>query len=245
MTAAALISAFAAGLVSFLSPCVLPLVPVYLAQLVGPTVWEGQRVDGTGAAGVSIARTASWRGGIAAHAAAFVAGFGVAFVALGATASALGSVLAGQQELLRHVGGVVLVVFGLHVAGVVRVPGLQRDLRLRLRLRTGGAGYATSLGLGIIFALGWTPCVGPYLGSILVLAAQARTLGAGVGLLAVYALGLGLPFLVAGLAFDRIAPALRRLSPHLGAIERVAGVLLVALGVAIFFNWLLVINSRL
>lgn len=249
MTVTALVSAFAAGLVSFLSPCVLPLVPVYLAQLVGPSVAEagGTVVTGpgtskeAGALAVGARGGAAWRVDTLVHAAAFVAGFGLAFVALGATASVLGALLSDHQVALRRAGGILLVLFGLHVAGIVRIPGLERERRFYLR--TGAPGYLTSLALGLVFALGWTPCVGPYLAAILVLAARAHTLGSGVGLLAVYALGLGLPFLLAGAAVDRVTPALRRLSPYLGIIERVAGVLLALLGVAIFFNWLLVVNS--
>lgn len=255
MTVTVLVSAFVAGLVSFLSPCVLPLVPVYLAQLVGPTVAHTEDTSATPPKASSTTGTTGTTGAVAvragqaptrrldtlAHAAAFVAGFGLAFVALGATASVLGALLTGNQIALRRVGGILLVLFGLHVADIVRIPGLERERRFYLR--TGAPGYVTSLALGLVFALGWTPCVGPYLAAILVLAARAHTLGSGVALLAVYALGLGLPFLVAGAAVDRITPALRRLSPYLGIVERVAGVLLALLGVAIFFNWLLVVNS--
>lgn len=249
MTATALLSAFAAGLASFLSPCVLPLVPVYLAQLVGPSVVEAHEAPAAEPAASSPASAVAlgarsgivWHMDTLAHAAAFVAGFGLVFVALGATASVLGALLAGHQVALRRAGGALLVLFGLHVAGVLHIPGLRREHRFYLR--AGAPGYVTSLALGAVFALGWTPCVGPYLTAILVLAARAQTLGAGVGLLAVYALGLGLPFLLAGAAFDRVAPGLRRLTPYLGTIERVSGALLAVLGVAIFFNWLLVVNS--
>jgi cytochrome c-type biogenesis protein len=245
---AAVLSAFAAGLASFLSPCVLPLVPVYLAQLVGPMVWQAQtgaavveaNGRGGGAAGMQLAAWA--RATMVLHAAAFVAGFGLVFMALGATASALGALLSAHQEAIRRVAGVALVLFGLHVAGVIHVPGLERERRWHLRV--GAPGYLTALGLGAAFGLGWTPCVGPYLGGVLALAAQTRTLREGVALLAVYAAGLGLPFLLAGAACDRLMPALRRLAPYTRAIEMVGGALLVVLGVAIFFNWLIIINSK-
>lgn len=242
MSATALLFAFGAGLASFVSPCVLPLVPVYFVQLVGPGILAGGAGDGLAldktAGAVDIGR---WRAAPLLHAAAFVAGFSLAFIALGATASELGTLLSAHQEALRRIGGVALVIFGLHVAGILRVPWLERERRLILRIGT--PGYVASLALGLVFGIGWTPCVGPYLASILVLAASAHTLSAGVGLLAVYALGLGLPFLMVGAAFDRLAPALTRLSPYLPLIERIAGLLLVALGVVFVFNWLLFVNS--
>jgi cytochrome c-type biogenesis protein len=243
MSLTILLSAFGAGVASFLSPCVLPLVPVYVAQLVGPSVWQAQRSGGTAGAPSAVAATegAPLRLDTLVHASAFVAGFGLAFVALGASASALGTLLAQHQEALRRVGGVALVLFGLHVAGVVQIPGLQREHRFSLR--TGKPGYITSVGLGLVFAIGWTPCVGPFLASILVLAAQAGTLTAGVLLLAAYSLGLGLPFLLVGAGFDRVGPLIKRLGPHVETVERVAGTLLVVLGIVIIFNWLLIINS--
>ncbi len=240
MTSPTVVSAFVAGLLSFLSPCVLPLVPVYIAQLVGPSVWQAQ-ISAAPAASVTVPRSLVWRAGTLLQALAFVAGFTVVFVALGATASALGALLSTHQEFLRRLGGVALALFGLHVAGILRVPWLDRERRLHLRMGT--PGYASSAALGVLFALGWTPCVGPFLSGILVLAAQARTLAGGVGLLAIYSAGLGLPFLLVGAAFDQVAPALRRLSPYLPLIERIAGALLVLLGLAVFFNWLLVVNS--
>jgi cytochrome c-type biogenesis protein len=230
-----LFGAFLAGLLSFLSPCVLPLTPAYVARLVGPAVWEGSQLERSAHARL---RTVTLL-----HSTAFVAGFTAMFLALGATASALGSLIAGQQELLRHVGGLVLIVFGLYVAGLLRLPWLDREWRFTRR--QGSGGYLASFVVGLIFALGWTPCIGPILAGILLLAAQARTLGSGVLLLFVYSLGLGIPFLVLGLAFDRVAPLLKRLTPYLRVIEVVAGGLLVLMGIVIFFNWLLFINTRL
>ena len=229
-----LLGAFLAGLLSFVSPCVLPLTPAYVARLVGPAVWEGSSAD---ARARSSLRTATLL-----HASAFVAGFTVTFIALGATASALGSLLSEHQDVLRQVGGVVLVLFGLHIAGTIRVPGLNREKRLTLGARD--ASYPASFVVGLIFALGWTPCVGPILSGILLLAAQAGTLSSGVLLLLVYSLGLGIPFLALGAAFDRLAPALKRLTPYLPAIEMVTGALLVLMGIVIFFNWLLILNGR-
>lgn len=235
MSLFSIVSAFAAGLLSFVSPCVLPLTPIYMAQLVGPAIWRSSALDAT--------ERARLRATTLRHAAAFVGGFTTTFIALGATASVLGAFLSAHQVLLRQIGGVVLVLLGLHLAGILRVPGVDRERRFALRPTT--ASYPTSFLVGLIFALGWTPCVGPLLAGILVLAAQAQSLAAGVALLAVYSLGLGLPFLALGAAFDRIAPALKRFAPRLRAIEVVTGLLLVLMGVVICFNWLLIINSRL
>jgi cytochrome c-type biogenesis protein len=235
VTGLALLTTFAAGLASFLSPCILPLVPVYLAQLVGPSM-APIRADAPAAPVAERLRLRAL-----AHMGAFVAGFSVVFIALGATASRLGSLLASHQTVLRQAGALVLIFFGLHVAGIVQVPWLERESRLRWR--TGAPGYLSSLVIGIIFGMGWTPCVGPLLTSALILAAQSATLGAGVALLAAYALGLGIPFLLVGVAFDRVLPRLRRLAPYTPLIERGAGLLLIALGVAIWFNWLLIVSS--
>lgn len=233
MGAVPLFAAFLAGLLSFVSPCVLPLTPVYIARLVGPSIWEGQQADKVTRAALRRATTL--------HAAAFVLGFTLTFIALGATASELGAFLSERQLALREIGGVLLVILGAHVAGLIRIPGL--NLERRFSVQVGQSSYAASLLIGLIFALGWTPCVGPILASILVIAAQSQGLGAGVLLLAIYSLGLGLPFLALGLAFDRLAPLLKRLTPHLRVIELVTGGLLAFMGVAIFFNWLFVLNS--
>jgi cytochrome c-type biogenesis protein len=232
MPAVGLFGAFLAGLLSFFSPCVLPLMPIYVAQLVGPSVWRTERTS---------LNHSSLRRVTLLHAAAFVGGFSLVFIALGATASALGAFLAGHAELLRQIGGALLIVFGLYVAGVLRIPLLGRERRFSLRF--GQASYPASFVVGMAFGLGWTPCVGPILAGILLIAAQAATLQYGVLLLAVYSLGLGIPFLALGIGFETIAPRLKRLSPYLPLIERGTGVLLILLGVVIFFNWLLYLNA--
>jgi cytochrome c-type biogenesis protein len=162
---------------------------------------------------------------------------------LGATASALGAFLAGHAELLRQIAGVALIVFGLYIAGVLRIPALDRERRLSLRF--GQAGYPASFLVGMAFGLGWTPCVGPILAGILLIAAQAATLQYGVLLLAVYSLGLGIPFLALGFGFQTVAPRLKRLSPYLPLIERGTGALLVLMGVVLFFNWLILIAGAM
>lgn len=232
---AGLAGAFLAGLLSFASPCVLPLTPVYLAQMVGPTVWEAPPEKQPDRLRL---RRATFLTALA-----FVAGFALAFIALGATASELGSLLATHAVFLRRVGGVALVALGLYVTRLLPLPWLDRTRRIPIRM--GKPGYATMFLVGIIFAIGWTPCVGPVLAGILALAAQSGTLSAGVLLLAVYALGLGLPFLALGLAFDRLAPLLARLRRWSRLIELLTGLLLMAMGVMIYMNWLLIVNSWL
>jgi cytochrome c-type biogenesis protein len=232
MPAVGLFGAFLAGLLSFFSPCVLPLTPIYVAQLVGPSIWRTERVKSNGS---------GLRRETLLHAASFVGGFALVFIALGATASALGAFLAGHAELLRQAGGIVLIVFGLYVAGFLRIPALDRERRFSLRF--GQTSYPASFAVGMAFGLGWTPCVGPILAGILLIAAQAATLQYGVLLLATYSLGLGIPFLALGLGFEAFAPRLKRLSPYLPLIERGTGILLILLGVVIFFNWLLYLNA--
>ncbi|GAA0499451.1 cytochrome c biogenesis CcdA family protein [Deinococcus depolymerans] len=190
--------AFVAGLVSFLSPCVLPLVPSYLGVI--------------GGARAPLPRALG-----------FVLGFGLVFVALGATASSLGSLLAPHKALLGQVSAVLIVFFGLVMLGVVRLPLLMRDTRALAD--AGGYGPVT---LGAAFAFGWSPCLGPALGSILGLAASTASLGSGVALLTAYTLGLAVPFLLAALLWHRLN--LRRLNRFSGVFERVGGAVLVAVG---------------
>ncbi|GAC1400433.1 MAG: cytochrome c biogenesis protein CcdA [Ktedonobacteraceae bacterium] len=223
--------AFVAGLVSFLSPCVLPLVPIYLAQLVGQSVYQSAEEKK-----VYTVRLVTFL-----HAALFVLGFTLAFVALGATASSLGSFLRAQQFLLRQIGGVLLVIVGLHLTGMLRMPFLYWQKRFEFRPTR--PSYMASVATGVVFAIGWSPCIGPILGVILALAGQAATLKQGVLLLLVYSLGLGVPFLLLGLGLNQGSRVLKWLKPHLGKIEIGTGVLMIMAGVAIFFNMLLQLNS--
>jgi cytochrome c-type biogenesis protein len=223
--------AFIAGVVSFLSPCVLPLVPIYIAQLVGQSVSQ------------STARQEGHPTHLTTflHALMFVLGFTLAFVALGATASTLGSFLRAYQGLLRQIGGILLVFFGLHLAGFLRWSIFY--WQKRIEFHPSRPSYPASVLIGIIFAFGWTPCVSFILGPILGMAANAATLREGVVLLLFYALGLGLPFLLIGLGLDQLWRALKWLRPHLGKIEIATGVVMIAAGVIIFFNLLPYFNQ--
>jgi cytochrome c-type biogenesis protein len=222
--------AFLAGLASFLSPCVLPLVPIYLAQLVGHSVY--QAADGQ--------EEQPHRLNTFIHSLIFVLGFTLAFVALGATASTLGSFLRTYQLLLRQVGGIVLIIFGLHLTGILKLSIFY--WQKRFDYRPNRPSYPASLLVGIIFAIGWTPCVGLILGPILGLAANAATLRQGVILLLFYSLGLGLPFLLLGLGVDRLSRVLKWLKPHVGKIEVGTGVVMIMAGVIISFNLLPYLN---
>ncbi len=222
--------AFGAGLVSFLSPCMLPLVPIFLAQLVGQSVSQS--------AGGQDDRPARFITFL--HAVMFVLGFTLAFVALGATASALGSLLRAYQFQLRQIGGVLLVLIGLYLIGILKLPFLS--WQKRFAFHPSRPSYLASLLIGIIFAIGWTPCISLLLGSILGLAATAGTLRQGVLLLLFYSLGMGVPFLLLGLGLDQFSKLLKWLKPHLGKIEIGTGVVLILVGVMIYFNWLVYLN---
>jgi cytochrome c-type biogenesis protein len=203
--------AFLAGILSFLSPCVLPLVPTYLAYVGGSA----------GARRAVVLRNAGF----------FVLGFSLVFIAMGASASALGSVLREHQETLTVVGGILVIGFGLVMLGVVRLPLLYRDTRRPLGPGTDTASPWGATLLGAAFAFGWTPCIGPVLGAILTAAGAAGTLSSGVGLLAAYAAGLAVPFMIAALALEPFLRVSSRIRPWLPWIERGAGALLLVVGV--------------
>jgi cytochrome c-type biogenesis protein len=214
-----ILAALLAGLVSFLSPCVLPLVPPYLVYLAGTSL-ERQSDDDP--------RTGSQAQTVGA-AMLFVAGFSTVFVALGASASVIGAALRAYSYQLAMVAGVAIIVMGLHFLGLTRIPWLARTQRLDVAKPVGLWGAYV---MGLAFAFGWTPCIGPILATILAVAASEATVARGAGLLAVYSLGLGIPFVVAAFAVERFAKFLARFRHHLVHVERVMGVLLVLTGVA-------------
>jgi cytochrome c-type biogenesis protein len=218
-----------AGLVSFLSPCVLPLVPPYLGYLSGASIEEMQ------ASSVDADR---WRH-VVRSALFFVFGFTTVFVALGAGASMLGQWVQLHKAQLSLLAGIVIIGFGAHFLGILRVPLLFRQARFRLPVP--GANLAGAYLMGLAFAFGWTPCIGPVLATVLAVAANEASLGAGVRLLLVYSLGLGIPFVLAAAALGPFLAVLRRMRAHLRHVEMVMGVLLVATGVLMLtgsLNWL-------
>jgi len=264
-----LLLAFGAGIISFVSPCVLPLVPAYLAQLTVVAVVRGEDSPAAGAA--SSSRWLAVR-----HALAYVLGFSAVFTFLGVSASLIGGGLYDLLPTLRTVGGLLLIVMGLNLAGILTVPGIQRVLqrtwrpleagaagelarasgtlsfggrldedggpgvgeRLGGRLVGGRGGWLASFGLGVVFAVGWTPCIGIILGGILTVAASSgQTLQGGL-LLFAYSLGLGLPFVALAIVYDRAPAVIRPLVRHGRAVSLVGGLLVVAIGFAMVFDWL-------
>ncbi|MFC3616348.1 cytochrome c biogenesis CcdA family protein [Lutimaribacter marinistellae] len=223
--------ALMAGIISFLSPCVLPIVPPYLAYMSGVTIGE---IQGTNTARRKAVVSALF----------FVLGLSTVFLFLGFTASAFGAFFLQNQVLFARIAGAVVIVFGLHFLGVFRIPILDREARMQTGEASGSAFGAYVLGLA--FAFGWTPCIGPQLGAILSLAASEASVARGTVLLGVYAAGLGIPFLLAAMFLGRSMAVMNRLKPHMGAIEKAMGALLLVVGVMLvtglfttFSFWLL------
>jgi cytochrome c-type biogenesis protein len=216
------LSAVGAGALSFLSPCVLPLVPPYLCYMAGVSVEDFRATE---AAGVP----ASSRHALLRASIAFVLGFSTVFVALGAGASSIGQVLRAWQEPLAIVAGLAIVLMGLNFLGLVRIPFLSREARFR----AGGspASVTAAYVMGLAFAFGWTPCIGPVLGPILTLAGGRETVADGALLLAAYSLGLGIPFVVAALFSGAFMRFSARFRAYLGGVEKTMGALLVVAGV--------------
>lgn len=214
--------AFLAGLVSFVSPCVLPLVPAYLSLLTGESLEDLKAETASNARAQTLA-----------HAVAFVLGFSVVFIALGLTASAIGGALNANRTLISQIGGVLVVILGLQMMGFLRIPFLMMDKRAHLQhdRRT----FWTSLIVGMAFAAGWSPCIGPILAGILALASQQHN-GEAAALLSFYSLGLALPFLITAAAIGAVLPALARLRRYLRAIEFASGAFLIAVGFVLINN---------
>ena len=211
-------AALFAGLISFLSPCVLPLVPAYLVYLTGATI-EHVAND---------ARPAVSRRAVMMSALLFVLGFSTVFVALGASASFVGGLIRAWSAQLSIIAGLVIIVMGLHFLGLTRIGFLMREGRLSVAKPVGLWGAYV---MGLAFAFGWTPCIGPILAAILSVAASEATVTKGAGLLAVYSAGLGIPFLIAAFLVEQFSSVLARMKRHLATVERVMGVLMILVGI--------------
>jgi len=221
MTNVPLIASFLAGITTFLSPCVLPLIPAYLSFITGYSLDELK--EGERNLKPLIFNTAF-----------FVSGFTVIFTLFGASATYFGSLLAEKRELLRIIGGTIIIVFGLHLTGIYRLKFLYQEKRVHLRNKP--LGYLGSFIAGLAFASGWTPCVGPVLSSILILASTQETVTKGIILLFVYSLGLGIPFFLVVLAVNRFLLIFAKAKKIIRSTEIIAGVILILLGILLVTN---------
>ncbi len=223
--------AFLAGLVSFVSPCVLPLVPAYLSFLTGSSL-EDLKVETSAQARIETL----------VQALSFILGFTLIFVILGMSASVLGGLLRSNQMLIAQIGGLIVIVLGLHMMGLLRIPFLMMDTRFHTQHKR--RGIWTSVLVGMAFAAGWSPCIGPILAAILALASQAHTAEA-AGYLLAYSAGLALPFFLTALALGAMLPLLNRIKPALPKIEFAAGLFLVIVGLVLVNNAFLTIAGKL
>jgi len=229
-----LLTAFAAGFLSFVSPCVLPLIPGYISFVSGASLEEMR--------GESAVRPVS-RSQVFFTSLAFVIGFSLVFVALGATATAIGKFLFARLPLFSKIAGILLIVIGLHTMGAFRLAFLEREKRVQAQRKP--AGPLGAMLIGIAFAFGWTPCIGPILAAILAIAGSKNSVAEGVTLLGVYSLGLGIPFLITSLAINQFFSFSKRVRRYYHAIELTSGALLVAIGVLILTGQLTIITRYL
>ena len=221
--------ALSAGILSFLSPCVLPLVPSYLSFVTGMTLEDLQEGHD--------------RRAVLVHSALFVAGFSAIFMLLGASASFLGAFFRDYKDWIARLGGILIIVLGLHLMGVFKITALLREKRVHLANKP--AGMMGTLAVGAAFGAGWTPCIGPVLGAILTLAGTTESIWSGVGLLFVYSLGLAVPFMLAALALDWFLNAFRRFRRFIPVVEKASGVLLLCLGVLLLTGTFTILSGWL
>src|SRR5690242_8937017 len=222
-----LVVSFTAGLLSFLSPCVLPLIPSYVTFITGMSLDEVQRT----------------RRVALVHSLLFIAGFTLIFLALGATATVLGRALLAYRGWISRIGGVLIIIFGLYLLGASNWGVLARERRIHLADKP--VGYLGTVLVGVAFGAGWTPCIGPILGSILIYTSSTADLGRGLLLLFMYSLGLAIPFLIAALAIDRFLTGFARIRSRLVWISRLGGVLLIAIGVLLLTDYFSLMASYL
>lgn len=233
ITNISLVAAFSAGLLSFVSPCVLPLVPSYISYITGLSI--EQLTDAT--------VRSKFKKSIVVNALLFIAGFTAVFVSFGASASFIGQALITYQDHIRRIGGILIIVFGLYLLGVLNISFLKMEHRFQFRSRP--VGYAGSFLIGVAFAAGWTPCVGPVLGTILLYASTTDSMMNGVLLLTSYSLGLGLPLFLTALGVDRFLAYFKQARLYLWGVSTVSGVLLIIVGIMIYANTLTMITSFL
>ena len=226
-TSLGIVIAFTGGLLSFLSPCVLPLVPSYVTFITGLSLEDVQK-----------ARRAALT-----HSLLFILGFTLIFLALGATATALGQLVHNQRQWISRIGGVLIIVFGLYMLGVFNVALFSRERRVHIADKP--VGYLGTLLVGIAFGAGWTPCIGPILGGILTYAASTADLSRGMWLLLAYSLGLAVPFLLSAVAVERFLDFFTRMKRQMVWITRVSGVLMIAVGLLMVTNYFTILATYL
>lgn len=231
--------AFAAGLLSCASPCVLPLVPAYLGYLTGASA-PVVAASGPGAAAAVVSPRTTPSPFL--HALSFVSGFSLVFVILGTSIGVIGFLLRDEQDVLAKAAGVLLIVLGLHLSGVITIPFLEEERRWQYSPKR-RLGYARSFLVGSAFSVGWTPCVGPTLGAILALAATSSTVWQGGLLLVIYSFGFAIPFLAMGLAFTATRSLYERIRPFMGVVNFISGALIIIVGILIFTGSLISLNQ--
>jgi cytochrome c-type biogenesis protein len=225
------VAAFLAGIISFLSPCVLPLVPGYLSIISGFSLEQLKTSE----------QNAPLKRSVVINSIMFILGFSITFISLGASATLLGQMLGGQMQLFSRIAAVILIIFGLHLLGIFKINALYQDKRFHnLKAPRGAFG---ALVLGLAFAFGWTPCIGPILGAILGMASQQQSVMQGVFLLSVYSLGLGVPFLLTSLGLNRFLSFYTRFKRHFRVVEVASGLLVITIGVLILTNRLSSFNA--
>lgn len=223
--------AMSAGLFSFLSPCVLPLFPSYLSFITGMSFEEFKDQS----------TVRSTRRKVMLHSLCFILGFSAVFITLGASFSALGSLLLQYQTLIRKIGGILIIFFGLYIMGLFKIPLLARYAQVHLQDKP--AGYLGSLLVGLSFAIGWTPCVGPILGAILTLASTSGEVNQGMMLLGAYSLGLGIPFFLSSLALHKFLYFFQRFNRYIQAVHVTGGVILVVAGILLYTGYMTILNT--
>lgn len=230
-------TAFTAGVLSFISPCILPIIPSFMFFISGTSAGAMQSDSDAAVEKPRVERQTIL------SALCFILGFSLVFIALGASATFLGSFLRDYQDLLRKVGGIVIIVLGLHMSGLVEIRALLYEKRMHFKARP--PGYLGALLIGIAFALGWTPCIGPILGAILAVASTKTQVSEGMLLLSAYSLGLAVPFFVTALLMDKIFVHFRKIQKYMPKISLASGIFLIVIGVMIFTNALQSVSNYL
>lgn len=233
ITATTLLFSLWMGVVSFVSPCILPLIPSYVSYITG--ISYDDLVDNS-AKRKNLSITLF-------HSLAFVAGFTVVFVLLGATVSVMGQLLIGNLKTIRIAGGILMILLGLFVADIVPIPLLQREAKLHLKARP--AGFVGTFLVGIVFAAGWTPCTGPFLSSVLMQAAQAETMASGMVLLSFYSIGIGIPFVLSAVAIGTFLSFFNKLKRYYKAIKIASGAILIIMGILLIADKWTLLTSYL